>query len=206
MAAYSTSTEKPRCSLHFCPLWCVDPGSFSSIFRLLKEEFPLYFAQIAFGVWMALNERRVRAMAARVPGVAIAVICLMLLILPNYAPVTLQMVLFYGVFVPIGIGLVLMYSLERGKWLRAVLCSKPMQAIGLTSYGIYLWQQLFTPHPDRYTARGSVLGYLLPVLLVIIPVSYFCLEKPAMRIGRALSQRARETKENRKRDENVQTI
>jgi peptidoglycan/LPS O-acetylase OafA/YrhL len=130
----------------------------------------------------------------------------MLLILPHYAPVTLQVVLFYGVFVPIGIGLVLMYSLERGKWLRAVLCSKPMQAIGLTSYGIYLWQQLFTAAPDRYTARGAALGYLLPALLVIIPVSYFFLEKPAMRMGRALSRRARETLEAKTRTENVPTI
>jgi peptidoglycan/LPS O-acetylase OafA/YrhL len=192
------------CTFVLCGALTLVPSA--PIFRLLKEEFPLYFAQIAFGVWMALNERRVRAMAARVPGIVIGIICLMLLILPNYAPVTLKVVLFYGVFVPIGIGLVLMYSLERGKWLRAVLCSKPMQAIGLTSYGIYLWQQIFTAAPERYTARGVVLGYLLPALLVIIPVSYFFLEKPAMRIGRALSQGARDTKQNRKRAENVQTI
>lgn len=176
------------------------------VVSLLKAEFPLYFAQIAFGVWMALNERRVRAMAARVPGIVIAAICPMLLILPNYAPVTLRMVLFYGAFVPIGIGLILMYSLERGKWLRAVLCSKAMQAIGLTSYGIYLWQQLFTSSPAGYTARGAVLGYLLLLLLVIVPVSYFFLEKPAMRTGRALSQRARENLQIRRRAENVQTM
>jgi peptidoglycan/LPS O-acetylase OafA/YrhL len=192
------------CTFIFCSVMALVPST--PIFGLLKEGIPLYFAQIAFGVWMALNERHARAIAARVPGIVVGIVCLTLLILPNYAPVTMQVVLFYGVFVPIGIGLVLMYSLERGKWLRAVLCSKPMQAIGVTSYGIYLWQQLFTPYPDRYTARGSVLGYLLATLLVIIPVSYFFLEKPAMRIGRALSQRARENMQTRKKAENVQTI
>jgi peptidoglycan/LPS O-acetylase OafA/YrhL len=160
---------------------------------LLQPACWVSFAGIALGVWMAIHEQRVRQVAARVPGIVIAGICVLLLYRPigrfNLNPWEEQH--FYDIVAPAGIGLTLMYSLERGKWLRAVLCSKPMQAIGVTSYGVYLWQQLFTGPLDRYTPRGMAVAYMLPLLLVIVPASYFFLEKPAMRLGRALSQRAR---------------
>jgi peptidoglycan/LPS O-acetylase OafA/YrhL len=193
------------CTFLLCNALALAP-SVPLLDRVLKEGFTLYFAQIAFGVWMALNEQRVRQMAARVPGIFIALAGLMLLIRPNDASGTTWAVFYYGVAMPIGIGLILMYSLERGHWLRLVLCSKPMQAIGLTSYGIYLWQEIFTGYADRYTARGSILGYLLPLMVIVIPVSYRFLEKPAMRKGRLLSQRVRESIEARKEAESVQTI
>jgi peptidoglycan/LPS O-acetylase OafA/YrhL len=71
-----------------------------------------------------------------------------------------------------------------------------MQALGITSYGIYLWQQLFTapkvyisetgPQP-YFSEHGQIIMWLLPLLCLIVPLSYFVIEKPAMRLGRTLS-------------------
>jgi peptidoglycan/LPS O-acetylase OafA/YrhL len=93
---------------------------------------------------------------------------------------------------PLAIGTLLVFSLECRRWLRAVLCLKPVQAIGLSSYGIYLWQQLFTAPAKFYTAAGMPIQFLLPLLLVIVPLSYFFMERPLMRLGRRLANRVRQ--------------
>jgi peptidoglycan/LPS O-acetylase OafA/YrhL len=67
-----------------------------------------------------------------------------------------------------------------------------MQAIGVTSYGIYLWQQVFTGPLADFTPRGVPIGFMLPLMLIIIPISYYFLEKPAMRYGKTLSRKIRE--------------
>ena len=57
--------------------------------------------------------------------------------------------------------------------------------------GIYLWQQLFTAPAKTYTPLGTPIGYMLPLLFAIIPLSYLFIEKPAMRFGRFLADRVR---------------
>jgi peptidoglycan/LPS O-acetylase OafA/YrhL len=160
--------------------------------RGLSSAFRLGFVGISLGAWMAINEERLRKVAARVPSVAVAAVGFILLYRPVGTGLSLGLLLFGSIYTPLGVGLILMYSLERGKWLRALLSSKPLQAIGMTSYAIYLWQEIFTARSNAYTDAGMVLGTLLPLLLVVIPLSYFLLEKPAMRIGRTLSRQARE--------------
>jgi peptidoglycan/LPS O-acetylase OafA/YrhL len=66
-----------------------------------------------------------------------------------------------------------------------------VQAVGLTSYGIYLWQQLFTMPAAYFPAQPSFTRFLLPLLGVIVPLSYFFVEKPAMRLGKSLSAKLR---------------
>jgi peptidoglycan/LPS O-acetylase OafA/YrhL len=150
------------------------------------------FVAISVGVWAAIHEQWVRQAAARVPAICIGLVALILLTRPVHRDNHFGYQLFNAAFLPLGIGLILMYSLERGRWLRAALCSKPMQAIGITSYGIYLWQQIFNAQLADYTPRGVAIGYMLPLMLIVIPLSYFFLEKPAMRFGKTLSGRARE--------------
>jgi peptidoglycan/LPS O-acetylase OafA/YrhL len=67
-----------------------------------------------------------------------------------------------------------------------------MQAIGIASYGIYLWQQIFTAGPVKLTPRGAAIGTMQPLIFIVIPLSYFFLEKLAMRFGKTLSRRVRE--------------
>jgi len=156
------------------------------------------FACICCGVLMAIYERSVRAVAGGVPGFLVMLAGLILLVHPVGVRNGTAAV-YESLFVPPAIGLVLMFSLGRGAWLRAFLCSKSVQAVGLTSYGIYLWQQLFTcpqfylaggmPQP-YFSGTGRIIPSLVPLLCVIVPLSYVFVEKPAMRYGRFLSRRA----------------
>lgn len=61
--------------------------------------------------------------------------------------------------------------------------------LGVMSYSIYLWQQVFTNGPETYPA-GSPLRFAL-LLVVIAPLSYFFIEKPAVRFGKEFLRRNR---------------
>lgn len=148
------------------------------------------FACIACGVLMAIHESRVRAIAKGVPAFIVALFALTLLVHPMGAN-NWQAALYESSLVPPAIGLMLLFSLDRGRSLRAILCSKPMQAVGLTSYGIYLWQQLFTAPKTYFSGAGQIIPLLLPLLFLIVPLSYYLIEKPAMRYGKSLSRRTR---------------
>ena len=148
------------------------------------------FACICCGVIIAILEPQARAIARAVPMVA--AICLMLVLL--WRPIegsAWSIALYETLLVPPAIGILLMFSLERKGWLRSLLCSPPLQAIGVTSYGIYLWQQLFTALPKDMSAAAKPLPFLLPLLLVVVPLSWRFIEKPAMQIGKRLSHRIR---------------
>ncbi len=149
------------------------------------------FICISCGVLMATHEVRARQLASRVPALAVALIALTLFLHPVDSN-SWRGALYESLLVPPAISLVLLFSLERGPWLRAVLCSKPFQAVGVTSYGIYLWQQFFTVRERCFLFGSHVAPLLLPLLFFVVPLSSFLIEKPAMRYGRSLSQRARE--------------
>jgi peptidoglycan/LPS O-acetylase OafA/YrhL len=61
-----------------------------------------------------------------------------------------------------------------------------LSRLGLISYGVYLWQQLFLAAPAKYL-HPSILDYA-PACLLISVLSYFVLEKPLIRVGARLSQ------------------
>jgi peptidoglycan/LPS O-acetylase OafA/YrhL len=148
------------------------------------------YACICWGVVLASFETRARAVGRKIPSLVAAALALILL----WHPVgfsTWRSALYESVYMPLAIGTVLVFSLECKLWLRTVLCWKPVQAIGLSSYGIYLWQQLFTGPAEFYTATGKPIQFLLPLLLVIVPLSYFFVERPLMRLGRSLANRVR---------------
>ena len=148
------------------------------------------FACISCGILMAIYEQRARRIAAKVHPIVVMLVALILLDHPVTPDTTVER-LFDSLFVPLGLGLLIFYSLERGPWLRALLCSRPLQAIGLTSYGIYLWQQLFTMPAAYFPGQPSFTRFLLPLLGVIVPLSWFFVEKPAMRLGKSLSAKLR---------------
>ncbi len=172
-----------------CSVWNLWTA-FSGSEGLMSSKTRAGFACIAFGVLMAMNERRVRAVARRVPGFLVALVALVLLIHPEHS-YSWKALLYESLFVPVAIGLLLSFSLESKGWLRAFLCSKPVQALGITSYGIYLWQQLFTAPGEFFAGAGKIIPMLLPMLFLVVPLSYFLIEVPAMRYGKALSRQTR---------------
>lgn len=69
-------------------------------------------------------------------------------------------------------------------FVRATLEARPFQIIGLGSYSLYLWQQLFLASPDSYAA-GPFPLLLLPLVVI---ASVYVIERPFVRIGRDLSR------------------
>ena len=175
----------------FCVLWSLSL-MFGGRTSIVEAETRAGFSCISCGVLIAIHEQRVRRLAARIPAVVVALVACMLLLHPTPAKTWTDAV-YTSLVIPLAIGLLLTFSLERGPQLRALLCARPVQAMGLTSYGIYLWQQVFNGPKNFYAGWGIVLWYLLPLLLVIVPLSYYFVEKPAMRYGKMLSKRARES-------------
>jgi peptidoglycan/LPS O-acetylase OafA/YrhL len=158
------------------------------------------FASISFGVLMAVFEKPLRKLVGSAPAVLAAGTAGILFLIPA-GSASVGATLYQSLIVPMAIGLVLLFSLDRGGALRRFLCSWPMQAVGATSYGIYLWQQLFTAPKifvsetgagSYFTPRGEVIPLLLPLLLLIVPASYRFIEKPAMRLGKRITLRVRE--------------
>lgn len=149
------------------------------------------FACICFGVVLAIYETRVRALVRFVPSVAATALILILLWRPVEGAAWV-IAIYECVFIPLAIGVLLIFSLERESWLATLLRWWPLQALGVTSYAIYLWQQLFTSRSDDLSPAGQPLRLLLPLLFVIVPFSWYFIEKPALRTGRRIADRIRE--------------
>jgi peptidoglycan/LPS O-acetylase OafA/YrhL len=158
---------------------------------LVSHDTRAGFSCICTGVLMAVWEGRARRFATRVPAWIILLAGAVLLAHPLRRDTAAE-ALFESLFIPVAIGLILIWSLERGRSMRSLLCSRPCQAVGLTSYGIYLWQQLFLGRSGGYLGKGAVISDLWPLLAVIVPISYFALERPSMRFGKSLSSRIRQ--------------
>jgi peptidoglycan/LPS O-acetylase OafA/YrhL len=69
---------------------------------------------------------------------------------------------------------------------RRILQSAPLNAVGLCSYSLYLWQQVFLGTPDHYSVALP-----MAALPVIVGCSYFLIEKPLQLIGHRLSARVK---------------
>jgi peptidoglycan/LPS O-acetylase OafA/YrhL len=66
---------------------------------------------------------------------------------------------------------------------------RAMRAIGLWSYGIYLWQQPLTLH--RKVGIAGVFPVNVNVLLLVAVLGYYAIERPAQRYGRRLAARGK---------------
>jgi len=155
---------------------------------LLSVDSRVGFGCIATGALMAIWEQPVRRLAAKVPLWIVLLTGAVLLAHPLRRDTAAE-ALYQSLWMPFAIALILLWSLERGPWQRKFLLSRPVQAVGLTSYGIYLWQQLFLGRPAEYRGPGAVIPYLLPLLAVVVPLSWFLIENPAVHLGKSLSKR-----------------
>lgn len=76
----------------------------------------------------------------------------------------------------------ILFSARELPVISRVLTSAPLQAVGLCSYSLYLWQQVFLGRPTRYLEMPP-----LAALPVVVALSYFFIEKPCARLGHRLS-------------------
>lgn len=172
-----------------CALWNL-AQIYSGSDLLVLHKLPVGFSCICCGVLMATHEDIVRAAVRRVHWIVVLLLAALVLIHPLKLD-SWQEALFDSFVFPPAIGLILLFSVEHRGWLAGVLRSRPLQAIGVTSYGIYLWQELFTATPTNYAPKGYWLRGSLGFLLIIVPLSYVLIEKPAMRLGKYLSEQAK---------------
>lgn len=174
-----------------CILWAVSAGATAGQ-ALIAGGVRAGFACISCGVLIALLEAPCRSVARRVPAVLVILAGCMLALHPVGSDNWIAE-LYESAAAPLALALILLFSMERGVWLRSFLCWKPVQAVGLTSYGLYIWQQLFSGAPPNYLGPGRMIPFLLPLLGIIVPASYFFLEEPSRRLGKRLSRRKRDT-------------
>jgi peptidoglycan/LPS O-acetylase OafA/YrhL len=94
---------------------------------------------------------------------------------------------------PAGLGFALvLWSLAHRE--NRVLSAKPVVWLGTVSFGVYLWHypvmywlQLEGRFPERFL---PAIVWILPVTFAIAALSWYLVEKPAMRLGaRAVSAR-----------------
>lgn len=117
-----------------------------------------------------------------------AVIGLMLILFPHYAlwlplkPVAI--VEFYPGLQALGFSILLLHSIVSPEWgFYQTLNRKWICRIGIWSYSIYIWQQLFWPAPRIFGLdRIWWLGLWLIPLSVVTIISYYGLERPFFRL------------------------
>ncbi|HEX6495310.1 MAG TPA: acyltransferase [Acidobacteriaceae bacterium] len=149
------------------------------------------FVGIFWGVLLSLQEDRARRFARRVSPKIVLLLAVLLLFLsvacmegwPNMAYQTLAL--------PPAVGLLLFFTVEQKSWFSSFLRWTPLRMIGITSYSLYIWQQLFTIRAIDYQGAGRYIPRMLPLLFLIVPFSWVVIEKPSMALGKMLSRRWR---------------
>ncbi len=149
------------------------------------------FVCISCGVMVGIHEDKLRALAQRTPVALVLLAAVMVLLHPFADLNDWKMALYQALAVPPAIAVLLLSTMEQQSWFRSLLCWRPVQAVGVTSYGLYLWQQLFMGRREVYSGLGHFIPFLSPLLCVIVPFSWFLVEKPAMVLGANLSRRVR---------------
>ena len=85
---------------------------------------------------------------------------------------------------PVSIAWLVGNSLYRQSWFTGVLKTKALQFLGLISYSLYLWQELFTAHPSAYLADSWLL--FSPGMFLFAATSYYLIERPCVRFAKRL--------------------
>ena len=73
-------------------------------------------------------------------------------------------------------------SLYRESWVTTALRTRSLRFIGLLSYSLYLWQQLFSAHRSLYVAESWLL--FSPTMVLCAVASYYLVERPCARLAR----------------------
>jgi peptidoglycan/LPS O-acetylase OafA/YrhL len=73
---------------------------------------------------------------------------------------------------------------NAGSWPAKFLNTAPLRAIGIISYSLYLWQQLFMGKAQHTFSNSFIVS--VSASLVMACASYFLLEKPFLKLRRRL--------------------
>jgi peptidoglycan/LPS O-acetylase OafA/YrhL len=168
-------------------LWYAFPGARVSI----GETFPTIGDAIAAGcvlggarAWLAAHPRW--RQWQRSPLALFAP----LLVIVGYASWPWQRINFVigPTSLNVGIALCIAWCIDNGSgMIGRFLNARPMIIIGVGSYSIYLWQQLFLKHDGPWPIQRFPLNVLM--LALTAAASYFLVEKPFLRLRERLEPR-----------------
>lgn len=159
--------------------------AFVVAFFLLSFAFEVYrsFLHISLGVLFAID--REDGHRLKLPAAA-AWVCGVILISGSFVPGTAMLSGGLAAAKPFLLAGLFFASFESGV-MRVLLAFPPLVAIGRASYGLYLWQQLFTAPPGKQLMfSGDWQLLLLPLIVFLL---YRCVELPLIGVGRKISDR-----------------
>ena len=154
----------------------------------------LAFAHIAMGALCALSNP-VRAQLTALGGSRVTIASVAVLLSPPFFASNHMMTGLAGAPSPVLLGSIFFAALDGRGPFCALVRSQALRRIGLVSYSLYLWQQLFLGDAALYE---NVAWLRVPVLFVAPAlVSCFAIERPFIALGRRLS-RALQTRPRRR--------
>jgi peptidoglycan/LPS O-acetylase OafA/YrhL len=168
----------------------------SALFLLLAQASLLFtgelnnglsFACIAIGALYASHPafRELIARFATAPAMILAALALFARpLIPLYFHGQFRL---HDLLTPLLICFVIFSSFEYRAAIERTIAARALAKIGLVSYGLYLWQQLFLASPGHYIHLTLLTHTYL--LVPVVLVSYFVVERPFIRLGAALSKR-----------------
>ncbi len=173
-----------RYALHLGPLW----------WAVTHATFNLSF--LCAGVLLAFGANAVQRFcgtlhAAYVAGCAAVVfVGLMFLEAVSRGPdawgtVILSRMLLLPILAPVSIAWLLGSTLYMSNWATRLLHMRWLRFIGLISYSLYLWQQVFSGRPEDYPIRSLLL--FPPIMLICAMLSYYWVERPCIRVGKRIA-------------------
>lgn len=149
-------------------------------------ELASMFLTIAFAVGYALHETRLRAIVAALPlfGWVAAVIAVFVLAAWSGSRAATLATIFVQPFLLV---LIPMWTTAKPSGVAITIGSRPLQAFGVISYGVYLWQEPVTaPGTAVYLKLLGVAG-----ACVLAYVSYWTVEVRLIALGRRASNALR---------------
>jgi len=153
---------------------------------VVHTENPMSFACIALGCLYAASAR-FQAVIERVAIPPVIALCAAMLLEMAVMPIVVRgQYRLQNLLHPLLICFVLFSSFRYRTFLEKQLIVRVLGSIGVWSFSIYLWQQMFLAKATFYL-RPSFVDFA-PAFIAFAPLSYFLLERPMMRIGATLSR------------------
>lgn len=165
--------------------------------RVISSLAPSY-AYICIGALAAASEDRIKLLSQRRAGHLISIAAGLVVFsfflsdtiaaVPNGSLVSYVRVLLHLVVLPISFSWLIAASVHQSNRFVRLLKAPPLRFVGVISYSLYLWQQLFTGTPEFFVSRSPLL--IWPLMFLIAALSYYVIERPAVRAGRRLATNA----------------
>jgi peptidoglycan/LPS O-acetylase OafA/YrhL len=161
--------------------------------RFVSSVAPSY-AYICIGVLAAAYEDNIRVLsqgrAGHLISAAAGFVVVGFFLSDTIATVPLRsvtaylQVLLHIVFLPISLAWLVAASVHQSNRFVWMLRAAPLQFVGLISYSLYLWQQLFTGSPQFLLSRSPL--QIWPLMFLVATLSYYVIERSAVRAGKWL--------------------